>query len=95
MINGLGQRLTQLRENLKLTQKEVAKSLGTSASIISNYESDGRVPSVENLLALSRLYHCSTDYLLGLDKNRLSVIDSSMLNKEQVVLLQQFLKTLG
>ena len=43
----------------------MAKKLDVSPSIISSYETGERTPSVENLLSLSYLYHCSTDYLLG------------------------------
>lgn len=36
-----------------------------SPSIISGYETGERTSSTEALLALSNIYHCSTDYLLG------------------------------
>ncbi len=75
-----------------LSQKEVAASVGVSASIISNYESSERTPSVEILMALTRLYHCSTDYLLGFDKEEKDrTLDVSMLSQEQKKLLQHFL----
>ena len=61
MIYGLGERLQEQRLLKNLSQKEVSKSIGVSASIISNYESGERTPSVEILVALARLYHCSTD----------------------------------
>lgn len=91
MINGLGERLEQTRINLRLSQKEVAAAIGASASVISNYESGERTPSVENLMALANLYKCSTDYLLGLEKTSASYIDISMLNERQCRLLQDFL----
>ena len=65
MINGLGDKLQKLRTQFNMSQKEVAVAINTSPSIISNYESGERTPSVENLMALANLYHCSTDYLLG------------------------------
>lgn len=65
MIQGLPEKLKDLREKRKLSQKSVAKRLNMSPSIISSYETGERTPSVEVLLALSRLYRCSTDYLLG------------------------------
>ena len=39
MIYGLGKRLQEQRMLKNLSQKEVAASVGVSASIISNYES--------------------------------------------------------
>lgn len=95
MINGLGERLEQTRINLRLSQKEVAAAIGASASVISNYESGERTPSVENLMALANLYKCSTDYLLGLEKTSSSYIDISMLNERQCRLLQDFLYELS
>lgn len=95
MVYGLGQRLQQQRLLKNLSQKEVAKSIGISASIISNYESGERTPSVEVLIALARLYHCSTDYLLGFDRlNKDMLLDVSMLSDEQRTLLQHFLSSI-
>lgn len=56
MIQGLPEKLKDLREKRKLSQKSVAKRLNMSPSIISSYETGERTPSVEVLLALSRLY---------------------------------------
>lgn len=95
MVYCLGQRLQEQRRLKNLSQKEVAASIGISASIVSNYESGERTPSVEILIALARLYHCSTDYLLGFDqtdKDRL--LDVSMLTNEQRSLLQHFLSSI-
>jgi len=95
MVYCLGQRLQEQRRLKNLSQKEVAKSIGISASIVSNYESGERTPSVESLIALARLYHCSTDYLLGFDKiDKDRLLDVSMLNEEQRKLLQHFLSSI-
>lgn len=67
MINGLPERLKELRINNGYSQRMVAKQLEVSPSIISGYETGERTPSVEVLLALAYLYRCSTDYLLGKD----------------------------
>ena len=95
MVSGLGTRLQEQRQLLKLSQKEVAKAIGVSPSVVSNYESGERTPSVENLMALAGLYRCSTDYLLGLDKSDCSsYIATSNLSAEQHKLLQTFLKSI-
>lgn len=81
MINGLGQRLQKQRISRNFSQKQVASSIGVSASVISNYESGERTPSIEILISLAHLYRCSTDYLLGIDKaDKVRQIDVSMLN---------------
>lgn len=94
MVNGLGERLQKSRTILKLSQKEVANSLNVSPAVISNYEKGERTPSVEMLMALARLYHCSTDYLLGFEKDNPKSIDVSMLSDKQTTLLQNFIDSL-
>ena len=94
MVNGLGERLQKSRTILKLSQKEVANSLNVSPAVISNYEKGERAPSVEMLMALARLYHCSTDYLLGFEKDNPKSIDVSMLSDKQTALLQNFIDSL-
>lgn len=95
MVHGLGERLRLMRLEKRMSQKEVATVLGVSAAVISNYESSGRTPSVENLLALARLYQCSTDYLLGFEKYiPLKTIDVSNLTDTQKNSLQNFINEL-
>lgn len=94
MVNGLGERLQKQRLSMSISQKEAALSIGASASIISNYESGERTPSVENLIALAGLYRCSVDYLLGIEKTNSIKVDTSMLNDKQTHLLQIFLHSL-
>lgn len=92
MVNGLGERLQKQRNMHKLSQKDVANTLHVSPSVISNYESGERTPSVEILMALANLYHCSVDYLLGFEQTPVNtMLDVSMLNTEQRILLQHFL----
>lgn len=95
MINGLGERLQEQRLLKNLSQKEVAQAVNVSASIVSNYEKGERTPSLEILMALARLYQCSTDYLIGFEKiEKDQLLDISMLNEEQQKLLQHFLYSL-
>lgn len=95
MINGLGERLQEQRQLKNLSQKEVGNAINVSASIVSNYEKGERTPSLEVLMALARLYQCSTDYLLGFEKmEKDQFLDISMLNDEQQKLLQHFLYSL-
>ena len=65
MIKDLPEKLQTLRAKYHFSQRQVAERIGVSPSIISGYESGERTPSVEVLLALSYLYNCSVDYLLG------------------------------
>lgn len=69
MINGLPERLREMREKFTYSQRDVARMLDVSPSLISGYETGERTPSVEVLLQISYLYKCSVDYLLGKSDN--------------------------
>lgn len=89
MIQGLPEKLSQLRAQRKLSQKSVADKLNLSTSIVSSYETGERTPSTEALLKLSGLYHCSTDYLLGAEQNApATMLDVTGLSAEQIQALQ-------
>lgn len=95
MINGLSQKLKELRWRSGLSQREVAKYLGTSPSLISGYETGERSPSAENLLALSNLYKCSVDYLLGKDNvPATTALDTKGLTIRQIEILSELIDTM-
>ena len=95
MIKDLSTKLKKLRMSQNLSQADVAKKLEISPSIISGYETGERTPSTENLLALSYLYKCSTDYLLGKSNDKpLVVLDTEGLTPEQIQALQLLSKTM-
>ena len=84
-----------MRTQYNLSQKEVAVKLNISPSIVSGYETGERSPSTENLLALSYLYKCSTDYLLGRTPEEPEfTLDTSGLNEEQIQALQTLINVM-
>lgn len=76
-------RLKQLRQKNKLTQSELAGILGLKPTAISNYESNRNEPSFEKLIALSKYFDVSCDYLLGLSDSYIPV-GGEVLDKEIV-----------
>ena len=66
-------RLKQLRQRHKLTQSELADILGLKPTAISNYESKRNEPSFDKLIALSKYFDVSCDYLLGISDAYLPV----------------------
>lgn len=70
----MGNKLKSLRLEKKLTQKQIADRIGLAISAVSSYESGSRYPSYDVLVKLARIFHVSTDYLLGMtDKRNLDV----------------------
>lgn len=58
-------RIKILREELNMTQQELADKLDGAKSTVAMYEKGDRKPSMEVLLKLSEIFNCSIDYLLG------------------------------
>ena len=63
-------RLKELRLAKQLYQEQVAQIIGVNKSTVSSYENDMRQPPYDTLIKLARLYHVSTDYLLGVTDTR-------------------------
>lgn len=61
-------RFREAREARGLSQKYVAITLGVKPPNVSRWEAGANFPTVENLIALARLYECSVDYLLETDR---------------------------
>lgn len=59
-------RIRNLREDHDLTQREVSEFLFCDQSLYSKYERGVRDVPVEIIIKLAKLYHTSTDYILGL-----------------------------
>ena len=68
-------RLRELRREYGYKMKEVAEILGVSVPTVSAYELGSRAPLLPGLVKIAQLYHCSTDYLLGLDDKEPEVSD--------------------
>ncbi len=91
MIN-MGQKLKFLRKENGLTQKQIAERIGLAVSAVSSYESGARYPSYEVLVKLARIYHVSTDYLMGLTDAR--NLDVSGLAEEEIALVSRLVEKL-
>ncbi len=95
MIKGLPQKLQALRTKYGYSQKQVSEKLDVSPSIVSGYETGERTPSTEILLAISYLYNCSTDYLLGKQVNEPQVVlDLDGLTDEQIRAISNLIDTM-
>lgn len=63
-------RIKDLREDMDLSQADVADILNCSQAAYSYYENGKRdIPTIV-LIKLSNLYHCSIDYLLGISDTK-------------------------
>ena len=66
-MNRFGEKLKELRLEKGIGQIELAKEIKVSKGIISLWENGLREPKLSNLVALSRFFGVSIDYLAGLE----------------------------
>ena len=59
-------RLKELRIESNFTQRRVAEKLGIRQQSYARYESGAGEPNLETLVAISKLFNVSVDYLLGI-----------------------------
>ena len=62
-----GQRITEKRKALGLTQEALGNELGVSRQTVYKWESDGGLPEIEKLVALSRRFGVTVGWLLGVE----------------------------
>ncbi len=63
------ERLRELRQARKLSQLDLANTLGYSCSSISNYETGKHEAGYDTLITLALFFDVSVDYLLGNSDN--------------------------
>ena len=63
-------RLTALMEEIDISQVELGKRIGISNVTISRYINGERIPRLDIIIKLANVFNVSTDYLLGITKNR-------------------------
>ena len=63
-------RIRDLREDSDKTQQEIAAILGTSQTMYARYERGANEMPIRHLIWLAKYYDVSTDYLLGLTKEK-------------------------
>ena len=61
------ERLTELRKEKHLTQKDLADIIGTNNSSVCDWERGRTEPNIDMIVALCRLFEVSADYILGIE----------------------------
>lgn len=64
------EKLRDLREDMDLSQTEIAHVLGTTQQVYSRYENGINEMPIRHLRALCQFYHVSADEILGLSSEK-------------------------
>ncbi len=80
-MSTFGKKLRECREAKGLSQKELAKLLSTSYSVIGKYERDEMTPSIDTAKRLADILQTTVGYLLGETQEQNLFKDPAMLNR--------------
>lgn len=68
-ILDIGKKIRTLRQQIGISQVDLAKIIGVSKSTMSNYERNYSIPDPDIVVALANYFNVSTDYLYDVDNN--------------------------
>ena len=66
----IGHRIKFCRKERGFTQSELAEVIGVSMQAVSKWETDTGMPDISQIVPLAKALDVSTDYLLGIDKDK-------------------------
>ncbi len=85
----MGQRIADERKKLGLSQEGLGEQMGVSRQAISKWESDGAVPEIDKMIALSKLFGTSVGWLLGAEKD---VRSADGFSEKQMQIVEEIIK---
>ena len=88
----LARRLRQLRTSQKMTQQQLGDRIGVAKSVVSYYESGDRCPSYDVLIRIAKVFHTSTDHLLGVSRD--AIVDVTGLSDEDIAAVRSVAEAL-
>lgn len=77
----IGNKIKKLREERRLTQKELAEEMGLAQSTIAMIENDKKEGSTKTLKKLADFFNVTLDYLLSEDKEKDKINEYEEQNK--------------
>jgi transcriptional regulator with XRE-family HTH domain len=92
MILKTDERIHMLREQSGMTQQDLANRLGVTRSSVNSWEMGISVPTTNKVAAISELFKTSSDYILGLDSEKILHIDHLTMDQQELLyrLVQYF-----
>ena len=82
MIN---EQIKMLREQYNYSQADLAKKLDIARTSVLAWENQTSVPSMKHIMAMSKLFRISTDYLLEVDNKRCLSLEG--LSEEEISII--------
>ena len=79
-----------LREDAGYSQAQLAKKLDVTHSSVNAWEMGLSTPTTHYVVELAKIFHVSTDYILGLESQRHIVLDNY--SKKEIELIYGLIK---
>ena len=88
----LGYRIREVRTQRGITQRELAKRINKSKSVVCGYESNAQIPPSEVLVSIATVLNISLDYLVGFEMEEpVSLKNFNTLQRKVIgLLLEEF-----
>ena len=90
--NQIGERIRALRKQHHISQKELYEATGISSGNLNSMETGKTLPSSNSLIALAKLFQCSTDYILFGSMENTDTPYEVFVNEEEQKLLNRYRK---
>lgn len=74
----LGSKIQKLRKEKGMSQEHLAAEIGVSRQAVSKWELEESSPDTARIVAISKLFNVSTDYLLGNDMDKRKEMSASV-----------------
>ncbi len=93
-MNTLGERLSFLRDNMEMTQMELAEKIGITPMTLAKYTKDLNEPRSSTIAKMAQVLNTTSDYIIGLtdDYTLVNVETPVLQNKREQDLLFNFRK---
>ena len=93
-MNTLGERLSFLRDNMEMTQMELAEKIGITPMTLAKYTKDLNEPRSSTIAKMAQVLNTTSDYIIGLtnDYTSSNTESPSLQNKREQDLLFSFRK---
>lgn len=85
----IGETIRTLRERTGYSQSELARKLSVTRSSVNAWESGLSAPTAVYIIELAKLFHVSSDFILGLDESK--QISLSGLTEQEIRILYELL----
>lgn len=80
-----GEKIAKCRREQGLTQTELAELMGVTRQAVSRWESDAAFPETDKLIKLSKVFGCSTDWLLNYNEENFNSAGDDVEEDENVL----------